>query len=40
MLHVYYKEKTGMRYRTDIRYGIEDFICNTFILLFHQDQLI
>ncbi|XP_046649312.1 pickpocket protein 28-like [Daphnia pulicaria] len=26
MLHVYYKEKTGMRYRTDIRYGIEDFI--------------
>lgn len=28
MLHVYYKEQTGMRYRTDIRYGIEDFICN------------
>lgn len=26
MLHVYYKEQTGMRYRTDIRYGIEDFI--------------
>ncbi|XP_046452018.1 pickpocket protein 28-like [Daphnia pulex] len=26
ILHVYYKEKTGMRYRTDIRFGIEDFI--------------
>uniref|UniRef100_A0A0P5S1Q7 Sodium channel protein Nach n=1 Tax=Daphnia magna TaxID=35525 RepID=A0A0P5S1Q7_9CRUS len=26
MLHVYYKEQTGMRYRTDIRYGIEDFV--------------
>lgn len=26
MFHVYYKEKTGMRYRTDIRFGIEDFI--------------
>ena len=32
MLHVYYKEKTGMRYRTDIRFGIEDFICNFFFL--------
>lgn len=28
MLHVYFKEKTGMRYRTDIRFGKEDFICN------------
>ena len=27
MLHVYYKEKTEMRYRTDIRFGVEDFIC-------------
>ena len=27
VLHVYYKEKTGVRYKTDIRFGIEDFIC-------------
>lgn len=27
VLHVYYKAKTGERYKTDIRYGIEDFIC-------------
>ena len=26
VLHVYYKEKTGMRYKTDIRFGVEDFI--------------
>ncbi|XP_057370230.1 pickpocket protein 28-like [Daphnia carinata] len=28
MLHVYYKEKTGMRYRTDIRFGAADFIAS------------
>jgi hypothetical protein len=31
MLHVYYKEKTGMRYRTDIRFGAADFICKNFL---------
>lgn len=36
MFHVYYKEKTGMRYRTDIRFGIEDFICNYIFLLFRS----
>lgn len=30
MLHVYYKEKTVMRYMTDIRFGVEDFICKDF----------
>lgn len=33
MLHVYYKEQTGMRYRTDIRYGIEDFVCIYFVFV-------
>jgi hypothetical protein len=28
VLHVYYKEKTSFLYKTDIHYGIEDFICN------------
>ena len=28
LLHVYYKDRTGIRYKTDIRFGIEDFICN------------
>ena len=28
VLHVYYKDKTGVRYKTDVRFGIEDFICN------------
>lgn len=33
VLHVYYnKEKTGMRYKTDIRFGVEDFICKSLIL--------
>ena len=27
ILHVYYKDRTGIRYKTDIRFGIEDFIC-------------
>lgn len=26
MLHVYYKDRTGIRYKTDIRYGVEDFL--------------
>lgn len=26
VLHVYYKDRTGIRYRTDIRFGIEDFL--------------
>ncbi|KAI9552641.1 putative amiloride-sensitive sodium channel [Daphnia sinensis] len=26
VLHVYYKDKTGVRYKTDIRFGVEDFI--------------
>jgi hypothetical protein len=36
ILHVYYKEKTGMRYRTDIRFGIEDFICSLISFSFFQ----
>lgn len=36
MLHVFYKEKTGMRYRTDIRFGIEDFICKEFSFIANQ----
>ena len=28
ILHVFYKDRTGVRYKTDIRFGIEDFICN------------
>ncbi len=31
VLHVYYKDKTGMRYKTDIRFGVEDFICKKMI---------
>ena len=27
VLHVYYKEKTGMSYKIDIRFGVEDLIC-------------
>lgn len=27
VLHVYVKEATGIRYKKDIRFGIEDFIC-------------
>lgn len=27
VLHVFYKDKTGMSYKTDIRFGVEDFIC-------------
>lgn len=27
VLHVYFKEKTSFQYKTDIHYGIEDFIC-------------
>ncbi len=27
VLHIYYKEKTGVRYKTDIRFGVEDFVC-------------
>ncbi len=27
VLHVYFREKTGMRYQTDVRFGVEDFIC-------------
>jgi amiloride-sensitive sodium channel len=33
-LHVYYKEKTGERYKIDIRFGIEDFICKQFFYQF------
>ncbi|XP_046649315.1 pickpocket protein 28-like isoform X2 [Daphnia pulicaria] len=29
VLHVYYKDKTGVRYKTDIRFGVEDFISAT-----------
>lgn len=34
LLHVYYKDRTGIRYKTDIRFGIEDFICNNNFYMF------
>lgn len=33
-LHVYYKEKTGLRYKTDIRFEVEDFVCETLAFRF------
>lgn len=30
VLHVYYRDRTGFRYKSDIRFGIEDFICEYF----------
>jgi amiloride-sensitive sodium channel len=39
VLHIYYKDKTGVRYKTDIRFGIEDFICMPIVYLIRINQL-